>query len=69
MAIERTLSIIKPDATRRNLTGEINARFEKAGLRIVAQRRIQLSGAQAGTFYAVHKERPFYDVMKLQRSS
>jgi len=61
MAIQRTLSIIKPDATRRNLTGEINARFEKAGLRIVAQRRIQLSRAQAEAFYAVHKERPFYN--------
>jgi len=60
MAIQRTLSIIKPDATRRNLTGEINARFEKAGLRIIAQRRIQLSQAQAGAFYEVHKERPFY---------
>ncbi|MGI9419330.1 MAG: nucleoside-diphosphate kinase [Geminicoccaceae bacterium] len=61
MAMQRTLSIIKPDATRRNLTGEINARFEKAGLRIVAQRRIQLSSAQAAAFYAVHKERPFYN--------
>ena len=61
MATQRTLSIIKPDATRRNLTGEINARFEKAGLRIVAQRRIQLSRAQAEAFYAVHKERPFFD--------
>ena len=60
MAKERTLSIIKPDATRRNLTGKINAKFEDAGLRIVAQRRIQLSAAQAGQFYAVHKERPFY---------
>ena len=60
MAMQRTLSIIKPDATRRNLTGEINARFEKAGLRIVAQRRIQLSRAQAEAFYAVHKERPFF---------
>ena len=60
MAIERTLSIIKPDATRRNLTGEINARFEKAGLRIVAQRRVRLTRAQAEAFYAVHRERPFY---------
>ncbi|MGI9501680.1 MAG: nucleoside-diphosphate kinase [Geminicoccaceae bacterium] len=60
MAMQRTLSIIKPDATRRNLTGEISARFEKAGLRIVAQRRIHLSRAQADAFYAVHKERPFY---------
>ena len=61
MAKERTLSIIKPDATRRNLTGKINAKFEEAGLRIVAQRRVQLSPAQAGAFYAVHKERPFYN--------
>ena len=61
MATERTLSIIKPDATRRNLTGKINAKFEDAGLRIVAQKRIHLSPAQAGQFYAVHKERPFYD--------
>lgn len=60
MATERTLSIIKPDATRRNLTGKINARFEEAGLRIIAQKRIHLSPAQAGQFYAVHKERPFY---------
>jgi len=60
MALERTLSIIKPDATRRNLTGEIAARFEKAGLRIVAQKRIQLTRAQAEGFYAVHKERPFF---------
>ena len=60
MAIERTLSIIKPDATRRNLTGRINARFEDAGLRIVAQKRIHLTPAQAGRFYEVHKERPFY---------
>ncbi len=60
MAIERTLSIIKPDATKRNLTGAINAKFEEAGLRIVAQKRIHLSEAQAGKFYEVHKERPFY---------
>jgi nucleoside-diphosphate kinase len=60
MAIERTLSILKPDATRRNLTGKINARFEEQGLRIVAQKRLQLSPAMAGAFYAVHRERPFY---------
>ena len=60
MATERTLSIIKPDATRRNLTGKINARFEDAGLRIVAQKRLQLTKAQAEGFYAVHKERPFF---------
>jgi nucleoside-diphosphate kinase len=60
MAVERTLSIIKPDATRRNLTGEIVARFEKAGLRVVAQRRIRLSRPQAEAFYAVHAARPFY---------
>jgi len=60
MAVERTLSIIKPDATRRNLTGEIVARFEKAGLRVVAQRRIRLSKTQAEAFYAVHAARPFY---------
>ena len=60
MAVQRTLSIIKPDATRRNLTGRINARFEEKGLRIVAQRRIRLTKAQAEAFYDVHKERPFY---------
>lgn len=61
MAIERTLSIIKPDATKRNLTGKINAKFEEAGLRVIAQKRIHLSKAQAGVFYEVHAERPFYD--------
>lgn len=60
MAIQRTFSIIKPDATNRNLTGAINAIFEKAGLRIVAQKRIQMTEAQAQTFYAVHSERPFF---------
>ena len=60
MSVERTLSIIKPDATARNLTGAINAKLEAAGLRIVAQKRIHLTPAQAGVFYEVHKERPFY---------
>jgi nucleoside-diphosphate kinase len=60
MAVERTLSIIKPDATRRNLTGQIAAKFEAAGLRIIASRRIRLSTAQAEAFYAVHAARPFY---------
>ncbi len=61
MALERTFSIIKPDATKRNLTGKIVAKFEDAGLRVVAQKRIHLTKAQAGQFYAVHSERPFYD--------
>ncbi|MBY6083861.1 MULTISPECIES: nucleoside-diphosphate kinase [Roseobacteraceae] len=61
MALERTFSIIKPDATRRNLTGKINAKFEEAGLRIVAQKRIHMTKEQAGKFYEVHAERPFYD--------
>jgi len=60
MAVQRTFSIIKPDATRRNLTGKINAMIEDAGLRIIAQKRVHWSEAQAKEFYAVHKERPFY---------
>jgi nucleoside-diphosphate kinase len=60
MAIERTFSIIKPDATARNLTGAVNAIIEKAGLRIVAQKRIHMTRGQAETFYAVHKARPFF---------
>jgi nucleoside-diphosphate kinase len=60
MAIERTFSIIKPDATARNLTGEVNAIIERAGLRIVAQKRVRISREQAETFYAVHRERPFF---------
>jgi nucleoside-diphosphate kinase len=60
MATERTFSILKPDATRRNLTGKINAKIEDAGLRIVAQKRVRMTRGQAETFYAVHKERPFF---------
>jgi nucleoside-diphosphate kinase len=60
MAVERTFSIIKPDATRRNLTGKIVAKFEDAGLRVIASRRVRLSRAQAEAFYAVHRERPFF---------
>lgn len=61
MALERTLSIIKPDATKRNLTGKINTKFEENGLRIIAQKRIHLSRREARLFYAVHKDRPFFD--------
>ena len=65
MATEMTLSILKPDATKRNLTGKINTKFEDAGLKIVAQKRVQLSEKNAGEFYAVHRERPFYtDLLK-----
>src|SRR5690348_2133930 len=60
MAVQRTLSIIKPDATRRNLSGEIIARFEKSGLRVIAQKRLLLSRSQAEAFYAVHRQRPFF---------
>ncbi len=60
MALERTFSIIKPDATQRNLTGKIIAKFEDAGLRVVASKRIRMSRAQAEGFYAVHKDRPFF---------
>jgi len=69
MAIERTFSIIKPDATRRNLTGRVNAKLEEAGLRIVAQRRIRMSLADAEKFYGVHRERPFFkDLCKFMTS-
>ena len=61
MALERTFSIIKPDATKRNITGKIIAKFEDAGLRVVAQRRIHLSREQAEAFYGVHRERPFFN--------
>jgi len=69
MAVQRTFSIIKPDATKRNITGKVNAKIEEAGLRIIAQKRVQLSEKQAGGFYAVHKERPFYpDLVKFMMS-
>ena len=69
MAVERTFSIIKPDATARNLTGEINAIIENAGLRIIAQKRIKMSQEQAEGFYGVHKDRPFFkDLVKFMTS-
>ena len=61
MSVEKTLSIIKPDATKRNLTGLINTKFEKAGLRIIAQKRLQLTRPMAEKFYEIHKDRPFYN--------
>ena len=69
MAVTRTFSIIKPDATRRNLTGAVTKMLEEAGLRVVASKRIHLSPAQAGAFYAVHKERPFYGELVAQMSA
>jgi nucleoside-diphosphate kinase len=69
MAVQRTFSIIKPDATRRNLTGAINAVIEGAGLRIVAQKRVHMTLAQAQTFYGVHKERPFFGELTQQMSA
>lgn len=69
MALERTFSIIKPDATERNLTGAINAVIEEAGLRIVAQKRVKMSREQAETFYGVHKERPFFGELVAQMSA
>jgi nucleoside-diphosphate kinase len=69
MAVTRTFSIIKPDATKRNLTGKINAKLEDAGLRVVAQKRIHMTKAQAGKFYEVHAERPFYDELTTFMSS
>ena len=69
MSIEQTLSIIKPDATKRNLTGKINSKLEESGLKIIAQKRILLSKTQAEDFYKVHKERPFYnDLVKFMIS-
>jgi len=69
MAIERTFSIIKPDATRRNLTGKVNAMLEDAGLRIIAQKRVRLTQGQAEAFYGVHRERPFFkDLVRFMTS-
>lgn len=69
MAIERTFSMIKPDATRRNLTGAITAKLEEAGLRVVASKRIHMTKAQAEGFYAVHRERPFFEELTTFMSS
>lgn len=69
MAVERTFSMIKPDATRRNLTGKITAKLEEAGLRVVAAKRIHMSKAEAEAFYAVHKDRPFYGELTEQMSA
>lgn len=69
MAIERTFSILKPDVTRRNLTGKVNARLEESGLRIIAQKRVHLTMAQAEGFYAVHKSRPFFNDLCTYMSS
>ena len=69
MALERTFSMIKPDATRRNLTGKINAVFEERGLRVVAQKRIQMTQAMAESFYGVHRERPFFGELVESMSS
>lgn len=69
MAIQRTFSIIKPDATERNITGKVNSKIEEAGLRIIAQKRLRLTQEQAAGFYAVHSERPFYnDLVKFMMS-
>ena len=69
MPVEKTLSIIKPDATKRNLTGLINAKFENAGLKIIAQKRLQLTRSMAEKFYVIHKDRPFYnDLVKFMIS-
>jgi len=69
MALERTFSIIKPDATRRNLTGKIIAKIEDAGLRVIASKRIKMTRAQAEGFYAVHKDRPFFGELVEQMSA